>query len=194
MGSASLPPVRSDPDDQSVRQPRKQKLPRKITPSYLENSAVFYLRRYASSSANLKRVMLRKIDRSLKVHGGERSEATAWLDEVIAKLTRAALIDDDAYARMKVSSLRRKGASTRGVRAKLQQKGVPSKLIDQELVASGGSELDAAQAYAKRRRLGPFRMKPSTHPKQREKDLAAMARAGFPYGLSKGVIDGKGQG
>mgnify|MGYP007004680707 CR=1 FL=1 len=43
-------------------------------------------------------------------------------------------------------------------------------------------------AYAKRRRLGPWR-RPGTREAHRDRDLAAMARAGFPYGLGRRVIE-----
>ena len=51
-------------------------------------------------------------------------------------------------------------------------------------------ELTAAVTLAKRRRLGPFAAKPPDG-EQREKHLAALARAGFSYDVARRVIDGK---
>ena len=51
-------------------------------------------------------------------------------------------------------------------------------------------ELPAAVTMAKRRRLGPFAVKPPNG-EQREKHLAALARAGFSYDVAQRVIDGK---
>ena len=45
----------------------------------------------------------------------------------------------------------------------------------------------AAVRHARRRRLGPFRA--SDRPEYRERDLAAMARAGFDYQTARLVID-----
>lgn len=49
-------------------------------------------------------------------------------------------------------------------------------------------EEQAAQAYAKRRRLGPYR-RPDQRAAHRDRDLAALARAGFAYGLARRVVD-----
>jgi regulatory protein len=49
-------------------------------------------------------------------------------------------------------------------------------------------EAQAARAYAKRRRIGPFR-RPGTREAHRDRDLGAMARAGFPYGLARATIE-----
>ena len=50
------------------KQPRKR-APRKATPKYLENAALYYLSRYSTSTENLRRVMMRKVMRSAKHHG-----------------------------------------------------------------------------------------------------------------------------
>jgi len=52
---------------------------------------------------------------------------------------------------------------------------------------SAQSELEAAQAFARRRRLGPHR-KPETREAFRRKDLMAMARAGFNYDTASRVV------
>ncbi|MFD0938320.1 regulatory protein RecX, partial [Methylobacterium trifolii] len=39
-----------------------------------------------------------------------------------------------------------------------------------------------------RRRLGPWR-RPEIRALHRERDLAALARAGFPYGLARRILD-----
>ena len=49
-------------------------------------------------------------------------------------------------------------------------------------------EEEAALSYARRRRLGPFRMPYDDSWERRQKDLAAMARAGFGFGLSKKIL------
>jgi regulatory protein len=47
--------------------------------------------------------------------------------------------------------------------------------------------MQAAVAFARRRRLGPFRVKDREEKKAR--DLASMARAGFAYALARKVIE-----
>jgi regulatory protein len=54
------------------------------------------------------------------------------------------------------------------------------------------TDLAAALALAKRRRLGPFRA-PSVRAAYRMRDLAALGRAGFAYEIAKRAIDGDGE-
>lgn len=50
-----------------------------------------------------------------------------------------------------------------------------------------GSEIEAACALIRRKRLGPYR-RPADRPEFRQKDLAAMARAGFAIGLAQRLL------
>jgi len=165
--------------------------PARITQTYLENVALHYLERFASSSANLRRILLRRIHRSTAHWGGDPEGAIAHMEEVLLKLTRLGYLDDTRYALAKASSLRARGGSTRKVRAGLAAKGVDNELIDQalaQLIEQGdGGDLDAAFVYARKRRLGPFRM--AARVEFREKDLAALGRAGFSWSVAKQVIE-----
>jgi regulatory protein len=76
---------------------------------------------------------------------------------------------------------------------KLRLKGVPPELVTRELEKVSGelSELEAARIWARKKRLGPFRQNPDERSARRERDLAALARAGFSFGTAKAVIDGQ---
>jgi regulatory protein len=50
-------------------------------------------------------------------------------------------------------------------------------------------EFKAAAAYARRRRLGPYRAK--DRDEHRVRDLASMARAGFAFDLARRIVDAK---
>jgi regulatory protein len=52
----------------------------------------------------------------------------------------------------------------------------------------GDPALAAALALARRRRLGPWRP-PAARAARRDKDLAILARAGFPRGLATRIVD-----
>ncbi|MDA8231449.1 MAG: RecX family transcriptional regulator [Magnetospirillum sp.] len=160
--------------------------------STLENAALHYLERFASSSANLRRVMMRKAERSLAHWGGERAEAAALVDSVLAKLSRLGYLDDAAYARQKAAGLHRRGRSGRAIRAALAAKGVAGDHAEAalgELAAEAGDgDRAAALNLARRRRLGPFR-KPEDRAAMRTRDLAALARAGFDFDTARQVID-----
>jgi regulatory protein len=162
-----------------------------VSPTYLENAALHYLKRYAATQGQLKRVLLRRVDRSLKFHGGDRAEALGWLDALVAKLVRNGLLNDEAYARMKAHSLRASGRSTRVIAQKLRLKGVPSELVTRKLAdaAAEVSDEEAARIWARKKRLGPFRKDAGTREEHRQRDMAALARAGFSFGIARKVID-----
>jgi regulatory protein len=173
------------------RPPRPRRGPKPVTPAHLENIALYYLERFATSSANLRRVLMRKVARSATAHGTDAQEGERLVDEIIARYLGAGLLDDRAYAAQKVLSLRRRGASTYGIRGKLAVKGVDAELIAQTLgrldQETSASELSAACALVRRRRLGPYRAA-ATRPAFRRRDLAILARAGFGFELARRVI------
>jgi regulatory protein len=170
-----------------------QRVPPRITASYLENAALHYLERFASSSANLRRVLLGKVDRSLAHWGGERAESAPLVEAVLAKLAGLGYLDDAAYARNKAAGLHRRGMSRRAARAALVAKGVEAGLAETALAELGqeATELQAAANLARRRRLGPFRP-PEARESMRAKDLAALARAGFDYATARRVVEAAG--
>ncbi|KLK94022.1 RecX family transcriptional regulator [Microvirga vignae] len=166
------------------------KPPRKITPAYLQRAALAYLERYASSAENLRRVLKRKVDKRCRLRGEDPAEFQEMIDEVVAKSLRTGLIDDTRYAEARVATLRRRGGSARAIQAKLSAKGVDRATIAAAL--EGGEEDDeekAAHALARRRKLGPYR--PGERAPYRDKDLAALARAGFRFDVARQVIDGE---
>ena len=173
--------------------PRKPRGPKKATAGYLENAALYYLERFATSSENLRRVLMRKVIRSAQTHGTDPDEGADMIAALIARYQSAGLLDDRAYARARATTLHRAGNSARAIRGKLAQKGVAADQITDALDAledddDGDPELRAAVRLAKKRRLGPFRS-PDVRADKRDKDLAALARAGFSYDIARTVIE-----
>lgn len=175
----------------------RRKAPKKATARHLENAGRHYLGRFASSAVNFRRVMMRKVDRSARAHGTDREEGAALVDELVARFAGAGLLDDGAYARGRALTLLRRGASRRAIRSALRTKGVGGDDIDAALARladeAAEPELAAALTYARRRRLGPYRAAAEREAKEqarlRQKDLAALARAGFGYGVAREVIE-----
>ncbi|MBL6929689.1 MAG: RecX family transcriptional regulator [Rhodospirillales bacterium] len=171
---------------------RKRKGPRKATAKSLENAAAFYLQRFATSAENLRRVLMRRVERSVRHHGTERDEGAAFIDDIIAKFERLGYLNDTAYAEMRVRGLRGRGQSRRAINALLRQKGLDTDTIDAALAAYAEEneepERTAAITAARKRRIGPYRTR-GGRKENREKDLATLARAGFSYGVALEVID-----
>lgn len=173
----------------------KRRQPLKATPEGLERSALYYLERYDSSSGHLRRLLRRKIQLSARVHGTDPEEGAAAVERLIARLTELGLLDDARYARERVRGLLARGTSAAMIRAKLRAKSLPSELIDAALEADENAgenrELRAALRYARRRRLGPYRLenRPGERAERRERDLAALGRQGFDYETARKVVD-----
>ncbi len=171
------------------REKPERKPPRKVSPAYLQRAAMAYLERYSSSAENLRRVLRRKVDKRCRLRGEDPAEFHELIDEVVAKSLRIGLIDDSRYAEARVATLRRRGGSARAIQAKLSAKGIDRTTIAAALEGEEGDEEQAARAFARRRKLGPFR--PGERAPYRDKDLAAMARAGFRFDVARQVIEGE---
>ncbi|EKE70548.1 MULTISPECIES: regulatory protein RecX [Oceanibaculum] len=176
-----------------------RKIPRKPSPASLERAALHYLERFASSAENLRRVLLRKVERAARHHEDiDREAAAGWIDDLIARYRRAGLLDDKAYAEARTTSLHRRGASARKIRLSLAQKGVAADTVDAALEelderVEGDAEMQAAIALVRRRRLGVYRAA-SVRADYRDRDLAALARAGFSYDIARRVIEAEDEG
>src|SRR5688572_15661884 len=110
-----------------------RKRPRKISPKYLENAALYYLKRHSSTVRRLRQVLVRKVDASLRAHGGDRTQAVQWVDAVVEKLVRQGWVNDEAYASVRARSLRSAGRSARAISQKLRQKGLDGALVTQKV-------------------------------------------------------------
>ena len=170
--------------------PRKQpKPPTRMTETSLANAALFYLSRYASSSGNLKRVLMRKIARSAAFYGDDSTPLKPLVDRLVAGHMQSGAVNDTLYAESQTRALRRRGGSARAIVQKLNAKGVPAEIIADtaSTLADENSDLDAAYRFAKRRRLGPFRI--DARADHRQRDMAALGRAGFGYQIAATIID-----
>lgn len=171
---------------------RSRRGPKKATAKHLENAALWYLQRFAASAESLRRVLMRRVEKSAWAHGTDRTEGAALVEDIVARYRRTGLLDDSRYASGRALSLHRRGVSAYGIRARLLAKGVDSEHIDTALAALAEEatepELAAAMAYARRRRLGPYRTQDERED-TRERDLAALARRGFDFDTARRVVD-----
>lgn len=168
----------------------ERRAPRKITPDYLQRAALHYLERYAAPAAQLRRVLARKVALSCRHHKQDATAFEAMLDDVVARCVSSGLVDDERFAQARAATLKRKGRSARAVAASLSAKGVARDVAQAASVGSEEDELDAARKAARRKRLGPWCR--GDRAASRQKDLAALARAGFPMTIARAVIDGAG--
>lgn len=183
------PPRRRERPARPASRPR----PRPVTAEWLFRAGAFYLERYASSSQNLRRILERKVARRLAGRDGEApdpGDAAAhreMVEATIARFIELKLLDDRSFAEARFSSLRRRGASLRQAGARLSQKGVDRETIDRLAAGDDTGDRRAAFVYARRRRLGPHRARDRAE--RRDRDIAAMMRAGFSLADARAAID-----
>ncbi|KAB1072157.1 RecX family transcriptional regulator [Methylobacterium planeticum] len=177
-----------------------------ITAAWLERAALHYLERYSASTEMLRRTLRRRVEKRARARGEAAEAFGPMIEAVVARAVRGGLVDDARFTAARLATLRRRGASARGAAAKLAAKGVSREAIatameaereaaEREAAPAGEAEAveaQAARAYARRRRLGPFR-RPGTRAAHRDRDLAAMARAGFHYGLARATIEAEAE-
>ena len=163
----------------------------KITPEMIGNYGLRYLNRYAPSISQYRQVLLRKVDRIIKEHGGNKEEARQLIEEEIEKRIAQKALDDSEYARVWVDHLHEKGKSKFAIIQKLKQKGIDQRIISQAIskVSSSNKEMQAAISYAKKRRFGPFGNSTAKNSKLRQKQIAAMMRTGHCYAHARKIID-----
>lgn len=168
-----------------------------MSPAWLERAALHYLERYSASTEMLRRTLARRVQKRARARGEDPALFTDLVTTTVARAVSAGLVDDARFADTRLATLRRRGTSSRGVSAKLAAKGVPRDVVEAAMLAERDAlpdseaeaiEDQAARAYAKRRRLGPYR-RPDQRAAHRDRDLAAMARAGFAYDLARRVVD-----
>jgi regulatory protein len=158
---------------------------REITPELIERWAIDYLGRYASSAENLRRVLVRRVRRHSPAAA---QQALGLIDALVARYRQSGLLDDAAYTAGRVASLHRRGDSLKAIRARLAAKGVPAQIVADAVsglqARAPDPDLAAACAFARRRRLGPYRRAPA----DRARELGAFARAGFSRRVAEAVL------
>lgn len=162
----------------------------------LLRAAQRYLQRYWPTVEQLRRVLRRRVP-----SGAGPSVRQAVHDDVeavLAQLLAEGALDDARAAKGWAEQLDRKGTPRPVLRQKMRGKGLSGEHTEAALeqveaaAAERGvrdPELARVAAAAQRKRLGPFRLDPDARAAHRERDLARLARLGFPFGLVRQIID-----
>jgi regulatory protein len=153
-----------------------------LTPSALNDMALRYVARFATSAAKLEHYLVRKI-RERGWDGEDHAPVSALVERFVA----AGYVDDEVYARSKSGSLLRRGYGKRRIDQALGAAGIADEV--REAVAAGEDELRrAALALARKRRFGPFGKGPDDRA-SREKQLGAMLRAGHRLDMARELVN-----
>ncbi|HKX80367.1 MAG TPA: RecX family transcriptional regulator [Novosphingobium sp.] len=156
--------------------------PAPLDPARLEELALAYVARFATTRAKLEAYLVRKV-RERGWSGAGEPPAQAIAD----RFAEAGYVDDAAYARMKTGSLLRRGYGMLRVGQALRAAGVEDE-VREELAPAEAETRWAALALARKRRFGPFGGVALDRP-MREKQLAAMLRAGHALDSAVRMVD-----
>ena len=155
--------------------------PKPLDARRLNDLALHYVARFATSAAKLEDYLKRK----LRERGWD-GEDEPNLSVLTEKFVAAGYIDDEAYARAKSGALLRRGFGNRRIGQALNAAGI-SEDIRAEVRAGEAAERHAALALAAKRRFGPFGSAELDRP-ARDKQIAAMLRAGHSFDTARALI------
>ena len=159
--------------------------PRRVAPpldaEQLRELALRYVGKYATTRAKLRQYLERKLRER-----GWAGNAEPDLERLADRFADLGLIDDAAFALAKSRSLSARGYGKRRLVDELRRAGVEEEDGSEAAAHADEAAVDAALRLAQRRRIGPF-AGVSADPRQREKWIAAMVRAGHGFALAKAI-------
>lgn len=166
---------------------RKRRTPRPLGRQKLDEIAVAYVARFATSAGKLKTYLQRK----LRERGWD-DDAEPDIDGLVAQFVAKGYVDDESFGRARTQSLLARGMGARRIDQDLR-----AASLGEDLRAALGPDeearREAAVTMARRRRFGPFDSsgEPSgpEGQRQREKRLAAMIRAGHGFDAARHVLE-----
>lgn len=177
--------------DKPASHSRSRRVSKPLDSTRLEELAVAYVARFATTAARLEAYLSRKL-RERGWAGDDEPPVGALVEKFVAR----GYIDDAVYGRAKANDLTARGYGARRVAQALHHAGVDEEIRD-SVMPSLAARRGAALAYARKRRFGPYaagRVDDGADggeaaQRLREKQLAAMVRAGHDFDAARVVLD-----
>jgi regulatory protein len=167
---------------------RAAKVHEPLTRQKVELWALAYVNRFDCTASKLTRHLSERV-RKL---GGDEN-AAGWIAELVERYQGSGVLNDARFAKNLASQLTTRGKSSRMIAQKLTLRGVSRELTGELMAtrreAEPEAELEAARAFARKRRLGAYR-DAETRALYRQKDLASLARQGFSFDIAKLALGG----
>jgi regulatory protein len=156
--------------------------PKPLDAVRLEELALGYVARFATSAGKLEAYLRRK----LRERGWEEAQDPP-IAALVGRFVDAGYVDDRAFALAKAGGLLRRGYGVRRIDQTLGAAGITEELRA-EVRGSAGAQRQAVLAFARKRGFGPFGAAPPDRA-LREKQVAAMLRAGHPLDSARRIVD-----
>jgi regulatory protein len=167
---------------------KREKRPRKpLDSTRLEELALAYVARYSTSEAKLQTYLKRK----LRERGWE-DEGQPDVTAISARYLELGYIDDEGFARTKSGGLLRRGYGPRRVSQALYAAGIDEP-IREDVAPDEATRREAVQIMARKRRFGPY-FQSDLLPDRREKQIAALLRAGHGFDHVRAVMNAGNEG
>src|SRR5688500_5267728 len=162
---------------------------RDLSEDSLKEAALRHLERFSTSAAHLRGVLLRRVCRRTKDEA-ERARAIESIERIVVRFAEGGLLDDRSYAARRAEIMHRQGKSVRAMQADLLARGIARAVTSEVLRAfeekMGDPDRSGAIAYAKKRRLGPYRAE--DRDAYRDSDATKLLRRGFEWDVVERVM------
>lgn len=174
---------RHDPAQRAER-----RVPKPLDPARMEEMALAYVARFATSAGKLADYLRRKLRERGWEGEGNAEAAGPDIAGIVERFVALGYVDDATFARAKAQGLLRRGYGGRRIDQALGAAGIAEPLREE----SRGNEAErrsAALVMARKRRFGPFGKDGTIDRALREKQVAAMLRAGHPLDHVREVVN-----
>jgi regulatory protein len=172
-------------DAQAAKRTRKGTRP--LDAGRLEELALSYVARFATSASRLEGYLVRKV----RERGWDGDDEPP-IERLVSRYVELGYVDDAAFARSRAGSLLRRGYGPRRIGQALGQAGIDTETRE-EVRPDEAEERRAALTLARKRGFGPFgrgRDGGDTLDRAlRERQLAAMLRAGHRLDTAREIVD-----
>lgn len=168
--------------DRDYPQKRHKKPPKPLDSARLQELALAYVARFSTTQAKLEAYLQRK----LRERGWDEED---WpdLSALSSRYVELGYIDDALYAKSKASSLLGRGYGSRRVDQALYAAGV-GEGIRSDVAPDEAARRQSVLAMVRKRRFGPF-YRGELEKDRREKQIAALLRAGHGFDCVRAVMD-----
>jgi regulatory protein len=169
----------------AVKHERKRRERPPLDEAGLEQAALFYAGRYATTRAKLSAYLVRKLRER-----GWAGQGEPPVEPLVARLADLGYVDDRAFAAARGAALGRRGFGERRIGDALRAAGIEEEDAQEARQAARDGAWEAARRFAERKRIGPFA---AVAPDRagREKALGAMLRAGHSPQMARRFADAR---
>jgi len=163
---------------------KARKAPKPLNEETLNELALRYVGRFATTRAKLGTYLGRKLrERGWDGPGSANPEA------IVERFADLGYVDDASYALSKSRSLTGRGYGKRRVVQAMRVAGIDESDSEAAREFADAEAMNAALRFAEKKRLGPFAVSEVADPRERQKAIAAMVRAGHGFELARKIVN-----